>query len=100
MLFVNILVLIGFFVFHLCTKYIIGFFVMILTANYINFLGFNILARNLKTPEGPDLKRRTNPFFYLMNVLYPLVILLVAFSPLFAPRCTATKVYPTALTLA
>jgi hypothetical protein len=99
MLGVNICVLLGLFAFELGTKYIAAFFIMIFTANYINFLGFNILVRNLRTPEGKYLKVRTNPYFITMNLLY-FIIACLSFTAKFGPFCKATNMYPYVLSFA
>mgnify|MGYP006950333322 CR=1 FL=1 len=75
----NILILIGVLIFDLTTQYIFAFFLLIFTANYINFLGYNVLIRRLKTDEGPMLKQLTDRYFYAMNVVY-LVNLVAAYS--------------------
>jgi hypothetical protein len=93
MLVVDILVLIGLVVFELGVKYIAVFFAMIFIANYINFLGFNILVRNLNTPEGKELKNRTNPFFITMNLLY-IIVACLSFTVTFGPVCKKQKLYP------
>ena len=99
MLCVNISVLVGMFFFEIGTKYIAAFFVMIFAANYINFLGFNILTRNLRTPEGKYVKQKTNPYFITMNVLYVIVAGL-CFVEYFGPWCTGKKMYPPVLSFA
>jgi len=69
------------------------------TANYTNFIGYNILIRNIKTEEGPLLKRRTNVFFITMNLIYFLNFVL-AFTEFFGPWCTPTNLYPPCMTIA
>lgn len=99
MLICNIVVLLGMFFFEIGTKYIAAFFLMIFTANYINFLGFNILTRNLRTPEGKYIKKKTNIFYITMNVLY-LIVAGLSFIEHFGPWCTGKKVYPPVLSFA
>lgn len=77
----------------LTVKIIPVFFVLILTANYFNFLGFWLILRNLPDVEGRHLRRRTKFYFYTMNVLYLLVVVM-SFVPGFQPRCTDAKTYP------
>ena len=66
---------------------------LIFCANYINFMGFQIILRNLPGAAGRRLKKRTQWYFVGMNCLYALTLLL-AFVPRFGPTCTADKMYP------
>ena len=93
----NILILIGVLIFDLTTQYIFAFFLLIFTANYINFLGYNVLIRRLKTDEGPILKQLTDKYFYSMNALY-ILNLGAAYSEWFGPWCTPKWLYPACLT--
>lgn len=99
LLIINIIVLIGMFFFEIGTKFIAAFFLMIYIANYINFLGFNFLTRNLRTPEGKYLKKKMNPYFITMNVLY-IIVAGLSFVEYFGPWCTGKKVYPPVLSFA
>jgi hypothetical protein len=72
---------------------------LIYTANYINFLGYNVLIRNIKTSEGPELRKRTNPYFITMNLIY-LLNFGLAFTQFFGPWCTSNNLYPPCLTIA
>lgn len=66
----NIIILIALIAFDLGTKYIAGFYILVFFSNFINFLGFNYLVRKLKTPERKLLRKRTNLYFLLMNMMY------------------------------
>lgn len=69
---------------------------MIYLANYINFLGYNVLVRRIKTQEGPLLKQKTNLYFYCMNALYVANLLLAA-TDWYGPWCSAEWLYPLCL---
>lgn len=97
MLCVNIAMLLGLFCFEFSTHWIWGYLTMIYIANYINFIGFNMLLRRLPTAEGPILKRNTNTFFIIMNILYILVFIL-AWTPKYGPFCTSVALYPPVFT--
>lgn len=86
-------------IFDLTTQYIFAFFLLIYTANYINFLGYNVLIRRIKTVEGPELQKRTNLYFYSMNVLY-IVNFLAALNSWYGPWCTPRNLYPPCMTFA
>jgi len=73
-------------------KYIVAFFVMTLLANYMNFWSLMYLVRNVETTEGVALRRRTKVYYYVMNALYIIVILVACF--LYQPICKAGNVYP------
>lgn len=90
---VNIIVLIGLLSFEFGIHYIYAYLLMIFAANYVNFIGFNMLVRRLPTPEGAMLRRKTNCFFIIMNILYFTAVGLI-FVPAFGPMCTASKLYP------
>jgi len=51
------------------------------------------LLRNLETPEGPALRKRVQPFWIFMNLMYALNFVL-AFVPRFSPSCNHLQVYP------
>jgi len=80
-------------VFDLTTKYIFGFFLLLFLASYINFWGFNFMIRHLDTPEGPALRKRMRPYWFIMNALY-LTVLGVSFSGRFGPFCDPDHVFP------
>lgn len=82
--------------FDLTVQYIFAFFLMIYLANYINFLGYNVLIRRIKTQEGPMLKQRTNIYFYVMNGLY-VANLLLAVTDWYGPWCNQDWLYPLCL---
>jgi len=65
-----IIVLVSLIAFDLGTKYIAGFYLLVFFSNFINFLALNYLVRRLKTPERKLLRRKTNFYFMLMNILY------------------------------
>lgn len=85
--------MIGLFCFEFGTKYIFAYFCMIYILNYINFVGCNMLMRRLPTAEGPMLAKKTNVYFYTMNVLYIVILILVAI-PGVGPFCKANAIYP------
>jgi hypothetical protein len=93
MLCFNIITMIGLFCFEFGTKYIFAYFCMIYILNYINFVGCNMLMRRLPTAEGPMLAKKTNVYFYTMNVLYIVILILVAI-PGVGPFCKANAIYP------
>lgn len=85
------------FIFDLTTHYIFAFFLLIYFANYINFLGYNVLIRRVKTEEGPILKKQTDIYFYTMNGLYA-ANLLFAITKWYGPYCSEKWLYPHCLT--
>lgn len=93
MLLINIFVLIGLLVFEFTTKYIVGFFALVMLANYCNFMGFMIMIRHCDTPEVVDLRKHTNVYLVVMNILYAATIAL-AFTNKFGPYCVASRLYP------
>lgn len=100
MLVLNIIILLGMIAFETGRQFIFAFFFLIYFANYINFLGFNYMVRHLKTPEGPQLKKNTNPYFIVMNILY-LFVFAMGFTARFGPFCEkGGKLYPPCLNFA
>ncbi len=86
-------------VFDLTVQYIFAFFLLVYTANFINFLGYNVLIRRVKTIEGNLLHQRTNTYFYFMIVLYALNFA-AAYSSFYGPWCTQNNLYPPCMTAA
>lgn len=84
-------------IFDMTKKYIFGFFLLIFVSNYFNFLGFNFLVRNLDTEDAPNLKKRTNLYFILMNCAY-IATFGLAFVVWFGPWCSQDNLYPPVLT--
>lgn len=83
----------------LTVRYIPVFYFLIYTANYVNFLGFNVLIRNLKLEEGNKIKQNTNTFFISMNIVY-LLNVLCSFILWYGPYCEVGRVYPPCMTCA
>ena len=69
------------------------FFVLVLLANYFNFIGFWYILRTLPCISGTILRRRVKYYFYTMNSLYVIVII-IACIPGMRPLCTDDKEYP------
>jgi len=90
---VLIIILVALPCFDLGTKYIAGFYLLEFFTNFINFLGMNYLVRKLKTPERKLLRRKTNFYFLIMNLLY-MVCFVMSFTAAFGPFCTNTQLYP------
>jgi len=67
---VNIILLCAVLAFDMGTKYIAGFYLLVFLSNFINFLGLNYLVRKFRTPERKLLRKNTNVYFLIMNVLY------------------------------
>jgi hypothetical protein len=88
-----IIILVSLIAFDLGTKYIWGFYLLVFFSNYINFLGLNYLVRKLNSPERKILRRRTNFYFMLMNLLY-MFNFVMTFTETFGPWCTKTHLYP------
>lgn len=88
-----IIILMSLIAFDLGTKYIWGFYLLVFFSNYINFLGLNYLVRKLNSPERKILRRRTNFYFMLMNLLY-MFNFVMTFTESFGPWCTKTHLYP------
>lgn len=89
MMTVNIILLCAVIAFDLGTKYIAGFYILVFFSNFINFLGFNYLVRKLRTPERKLLRKRTNLYFLIMNILY-IVCFVMTLTNEFGPWCTPT----------
>lgn len=96
MLIVNIVVLLGLLAFEFGTEYIAGFWIMILASNYLNFIGFTMLLRHLPTPERHVLRKKTNIYLVVMNLLY-IVLLSMFFFHDFGPWCDSAHLYPQAM---
>ena len=88
-----IIILFAIIAFDVGTKYIAAFFILSFVTNFINFLGMSYLVRKLKTPERKLLRRKTNFYFLVMNVLY-IVCFVMSLTNEFGPWCTNTKLYP------
>jgi hypothetical protein len=95
----NIIILIALIAFDLGTKYIAGFYILVFFSNFINFLGFNYLVRKLRTPERKLLRKRTNLYFLLMNMMY-IVCFFMSFTNRFGPWCTDDELYPPVMNFA
>ncbi len=89
MMTVNIILLCAVIAFDLGTKYIAGFYLLVFFSNFINFLGFNYLVRKLRTPERKLLRKRTNLYFLIMNMLYMICFVMTLTSE-YGPWCTPT----------
>lgn len=87
MMSVNIIILLALVFFDVGAKYIAGFYLIVFFQNYINFLGFNYLVRKLRTPERKLLRKKTNLYFLVMNMLY-LVNFIMTFTVNYGPWCT------------
>ena len=87
MMTVNIIILCAVIAFDLGTKYIAGFYILVFFSNFINFLGFNYLVRKLRTPERKLLRKRTNLYFLIMNILY-MICFVMTLTAEFGPWCT------------
>ena len=74
-------------------KLIPVFFVLIICANYFNFIGFWLMIRNLPAIKGRSLRKRTKIYFWSMNLLYTLVVVM-ALIPNYRPLCQHKKHYP------
>ena len=68
-------------------KIIPVFFILILAANYINFMSYFYVLNNVPGKKGRTLRRRTKPYFYVMQVLYA-AVLSASMVPGLHPRCT------------
>lgn len=88
-----IIILVAIIAFDVGTKYIAGFYVLEFATNFINFLGMSYLVRKLKTPERKLLRRKTNFYFLVMNLLY-MVCFVMSFTNEYGPWCTNTNLYP------
>ena len=88
-----IIILIALICFDLGTKYIAGFYILVFFSNFINFLGLNYLVRNLKSPERKLLRRKTNFYFMVMNVLY-MMNFVMTFTAGYGPWCNSERLYP------
>jgi len=86
---VNIILLCAVMAFDLGTKYIAGFYLLVFFSNFINFLGLNYLVRKLRTPERKLLRKRTNLYFLIMNILY-MVCFVMTLTNEYGPWCTPT----------
>lgn len=95
----NLSICIGIIIFDLTGQVIWGLFVLLYAANWINFLGFNILIRNIKLPGGIFLRHKTTPFFITMNVVY-LANGCCAFIKWYGPFCDQSQIYPPCMTVA
>lgn len=87
MMTVNIILLCSVIAFDLGTKYIAGFYILVFFSNFINFLGFNHLVRKLRTPERKLLRKRTNLYFLIMNILY-IICFVMTLTAEFGPWCS------------
>jgi hypothetical protein len=99
MMTVNIILLCAVIAFDLGTKYIAGFYILVFFSNFINFLGFNYLVRKLRTPERKLLRKRTNLYFLIMNILY-MVCFVMTLTNEFGPWCKPTQLYPPVMNFA
>lgn len=88
-----IIILIAIIAFDIGTKYIAGFYILVFLSNFINFLGMSYLVRKLKTPERKLLRRKTNFYFLIMNLLY-MVCFVMSFTNEYGPWCTNNNLYP------
>lgn len=88
-----IIILIALICFDLGTKYIAGFYILVFFSNFINFLGLNYLVRKLKSPERKLLRRKTNFYFMVMNVLY-MMNFVMTFTAGYGPWCNQERLYP------
>jgi hypothetical protein len=95
----NIIILCALIAFDLGTKYIAGFYILVFFANFINFLGFNYLVRKLRTPERKLLRKRTNMYFLIMNMLY-IICFVMTLTNEYGPWCTQTQLYPPVMNFA
>ena len=87
--------------FDLGTKYIFAFFFMCFAANYLNFFGFTYLLRNLNSPEAKTLREKTHGYWYIMNTLYIVVLVLsIVFLGWLGPKCKPRKIYPPCMNFA
>jgi hypothetical protein len=75
----DIVILIALLFFDLGGKYIAGFWILVFMQNYINFTAFNYLLRSIRTPERKLLRKKTNLYCLVMNVLY-IINLIMGFS--------------------
>lgn len=96
---VNIILLCAVMAFDLGTKYIFGFYLLVFFSNFINFLGLNYLVRKLRTPERKLLRKRTNLYFLIMNILY-MVCFVMTLTNEYGPWCTPTQLYPPVMNFA
>lgn len=93
MMMANMIILLAMVFFDFGAKYIAGFYAIVFAQNYINFLGFNYLVRKLRTPERKLLRKKTNFYFLVMNLLY-FTCFLMSFSSKYGPWCTDSILYP------
>lgn len=96
---VNIILLCAVMAFDLGTKYIAGFYLLVFFSNFINFLGLNYLVRKLRTPERKLLRKNTNLYFLIMNILY-IVCFVMTLTNEYGPWCTPTQLYPPVMNFA
>lgn len=92
-----IVILLALVAFDLGTKYIAGFYILVFFSNFINFWTLNYLVRKLNSPERKFLRRKTNFYFLLMNLLY-MVNLVMTFTETYGPWCTSLHLYPSVMT--
>jgi hypothetical protein len=69
-------------------------------ANYVNFLGYNIIMRNIQSESGRVLRRKTDPFFYGISGVYIINLLLALCSWFYGPWCAPRNLYPPCMTMA
>ena len=84
---VFILILVSLIAFDLTTKYIAGFYLLVFFSNFINFMCLNYLLRKLRSPERKYLRRKTNFYFLMMNIMYG-VNLVMTFTETYGPWCS------------
>jgi hypothetical protein len=88
-----IIILAALIAFEVGRMYVAGFYILVFFSNFINFLGMSLLVRKLKTPERKLLRRKTNFYFLIMNLLY-MVCFVMSFTQEYGPWCTNTNLYP------
>lgn len=93
LLITNIIILYAVVIVDMTKQYILLFFALIYLASYVNFLGYNVLIRNIDVEDGEQLKKSTNVFFITMNIIYA-VNALCAINAWYGPWCNQGNIYP------
>ena len=89
----DIVVLLALIVFDIGKRYIYTLHFLVLAQNYINFVSFQLLLTDLRSPERRILRLKTNLYFLAVNLLY-FGCFLMSFSASLGPYCQPGHVYP------
>ena len=93
-----IIVLLGLLAFEFGKAYIFAFFILFAAANFLNFVGFMVMLRHLKTPERHDMRKHTNAYLIVMILLYVAICIFCCFR-MFGPFCLSHSLYPPVMSM-